>query len=353
MPNLAIIIVSWNVRDLLRRCLHSVMASLAQSGISYQILVVDNASSDGTPAMLYTEFPEVQVYESGHNLGFAAANNLALNALGFRDQHAMCRQAASVDTPHPDYILLLNPDTEIVADALPQLVSYLAAHPDLVAVGPQLRYANGHMQSSRRRFPSRLTFFWESTPLERCWPGNPWSYRYHCLDYDAHCVQRVDWLVGAALLVRGTAVAQAGLLDARFFLYSEELEWQYRLQATASRLQPVASHRSLALHPTQRTSSAIAYLPHAVIIHYEGQSSEQVPVARHLHFQQSKLRLAYLLYGRWFALVVRVFILICYGWELMSESIKFALGHRRPLRRQRIGVYATLLRSGLHSGHHP
>lgn len=80
MPDLAIIIVSWNVRDLLRRCLHSVVASLAQSGIDYQIVVVDNASSDGTPAMLYTEFPQVQVYELDRNLGFAAANNLALSA---------------------------------------------------------------------------------------------------------------------------------------------------------------------------------------------------------------------------------------------------------------------------------
>lgn len=350
MTDLAIIIVSWNVRDLLRRCLHSVVASLAQSGIGYQILVVDNASSDGTPAMLYTEFPQVQVYEPGRNLGFAAANNLALSALGFGDHHAtVCRQAASVAAPHPTYILLLNPDTEIVADALPQLVTYLAAHPDLVAVGPQLRYANGHMQSSRRRFPTRLTFFWESTPLERCWPTNPWSRRYHCLDCDASRVQRIDWLVGAALLVRGTTIALAGLLDTRFFMYSEELEWQYRLQATASPFQP-GKHRSPALRPAPPTASAIAYLPHAVIIHHEGQSSEQVPVARHLHFQQSKLRLACLLYGRWFALVVRMFVLVCYGWELASESIKFALGHRRPLRRQRIGVYATLLRSGLRSG---
>ncbi len=353
MPDLAIIIVSWNVRDLLRRCLHSVVASLAQSGIDYQIVVVDNASSDGTPAMLYTEFPQVQVYELDRNLGFAAANNLALSALGFSDQPAtVCHQAAVAAAPRPTYILLLNPDTEIVADALPQLVAYLAVHPDLVAVGPQLRYATGHMQSSRRRFPTRLTFFWESTPLERCWPTNPWARRYHCLDCDASRVQRVDWLVGAALLVRGTAISQVGLLDTRFFMYSEELEWQYRLQATVSR-RFSEKQRSPALLPTHSTESAIAYLPQAVIIHYEGQSSEQVPVARHLHFQQSKLRLACLLYGRWFALVVRMFVLVCYVWELASESIKFALGHRRPLRRQRIGVYATLLRSGLRSEHQP
>lgn len=349
MIDLAIIIVSWNVRDLLRRCLHSVVASLAQSGIDYQILVVDNASSDGTPAMLYAEFPQIQVYEQDRNLGFAAANNLALSALGFTDHRTpICRQAASVAASLPTYVLLLNPDTEIVADALPQLVAYLDAHPDLVAVGPQLRYAHGPIQSSRRRFPTRLTFFWESTPLERCWPMNPWSRRYHCLDYDASHVQRVDWLVGAALLVRGTAIAQAGLLDPLFFMYSEELEWQYRLQATAAPFQP-DNQRSPALRLAQPPVPAIAYLPDAVIIHHEGQSSSQVPVAQHMHFQQSKLRLARLLYGRRFALVVRIFVLACYGWELASESIKFALGHRRPLRRQRIGVYATLLRSGLRS----
>ncbi|MCG8346427.1 MAG: glycosyltransferase family 2 protein [Chloroflexales bacterium] len=331
MPTLAIIIVSWNIRDLLQRCLRATEASLADSGIAHAIIVVDNASSDGTPDMLRAEFPRVKLLEPGHNLGFAGGNNLALRTLGFGAQQHAC---ASSTNGLPQFVLLLNPDTEPAGAALPRLLDYLTAHPKLVAVGPQLRYPDGSIQSSRRRFPARLTFFWESTPLERFWPANPWARRYHCADQSDTQTQAVDWLVGAAILVRGAAIAQAGLLDEQFFMYSEELEWQYRLQ------QPEKGSRC-------NEPSAIVYLPDAVIIHHEGKSSEQVLANRHLNFQRSKLRLAYLWYGPFFALALRLFVLLCYIWELGSEGAKLLLGHRRSLRRRRIGVYAAVLRSGL------
>ncbi len=328
MPTLAIIIVSWNVCDLLRRCLQAVAASLADSPISTTIVVVDNASSDGTVAMVRAEFPQVAVIEAGGNLGFAGGNNLALRLLLKQDA-----STPAADLPFPDYILLLNPDTEPLGTAIPDLVAYLEAHPDLVALGPQLRYPDGSIQSSRRRFPTRLTFFFESTPLERLWPGNPWARRYHYADHSPSTTHRVDWLVGAALLVRSRAIAQAGLLDEGFFMYSEELEWQLRLQRDTGR--------------GQASAAGIAYLPTAQIIHHEGRSSEQAITARHLNFQRSKLRLATMLYGPGFALLLRIFLLLGYAWELGIEAGKLLLGHRRALRRQRIGVYATVLRSRL------
>lgn len=325
---LAIVIVSWNTRDLLRRCLHAVAASLADSGIPYRVLVVDNASHDGTPAMIRAEFSHVFLLEAGRNLGFVGGNNLALQTLGFG--------SAAGKSPPPDYVLLLNPDTEPVGDALPRLVRHLDAHPDLVAVGPLLRYADGSIQSSRRRFPTRLAFFWESTLLERCWPRNPWAAHYRMerrTDPLPTEEQRCGWLVGAALLVRGAAITRAGLLDERFFLYSEELEWQHRLQPTTAPTSSRITHHS----------SFIAYLPQAVVIHHEGQSSEQVPLTRHLHFQRSKLLLAQMWYGTGFAASVRGFIRLCYLYDLLSEAGKHLLGHRRALRRQRIAVYAALL----------
>jgi len=338
MPDLAVIIVSWNVRDLLRRCLQSVADSLVGSGISYEILVVDNAGGDDTPAMLRAEFPQVRLLEPGRNLGFAGANNLALRELGDRGQGTGDRVPDSAQQS-PDgsaqssvrYVLLLNPDTEVVGAALPRLVAYLAAHPEVIAVGPQLRYADGSIQSSRRRFPTRLTFFWESTLLERLWPGNPWARRYHCADRSAELEQPVDWLVGAALLVRGPAIARAGLLDEQFFMYSEELEWQWRLQGAGD----------------TGYGSRIVYLPDAVVLHYEGRSSEQVPAGRHLHFQRSKLRLARRMYGALFTEMLRSFLLLGYLWELLLEAGKYLLGHRRTLRRRRIGVYLTVLRTRL------
>jgi GT2 family glycosyltransferase len=319
--HLAIVIVSWNVRDLLRRCLHAVEASLHNSGISYSILVVDNASSDGTPAMLRADFPHVRLLEPGYNTGFVGGNNLAMRVLGLdatppRPDHAQY--------PPPALVLLLNPDTEPQGDALAQLARYLEAHPQAVAVGPRLCYADGSTQSSRRRFPSRLTFFWESTPLERLWSGNPWARRYHCANQDDAAIQPVDWLVGAALMVRGTTIMRAGLLDERFFMYSEELEWQHRLRHAAH-------------------GAAVVYLPSAVITHHEARSSEQVPLTRHLHFNRSRVLLAQMWYGSLFARGLRSFLLLCYLWELLVESGKHLLGHRRDLRRQRIGVYAAVI----------
>ncbi len=352
MPDLAIIIVSWNVRDLLRRCLQSVAASLAGSGISYELLVVDNAGGDDTPAMLRAEFPQVRLLEPGRNLGFAGANNLALRELGYRGQGTGDRVPDSAQQSSDGsaqslvrYVLLLNPDTEVVGAALPRLVAYLAAHPEVIAVGPQLRYADGSIQSSRRRFPTRLTFFWESTLLERLCPGNPWARRYHCADRSAELEQRVDWLVGAALLVRGTAIAHAGLLDEQFFMYSEELEWQWRLQGAGD-----TGYGRRTTGDGRRTTddgSRIVYLPDAVVLHYEGRSSEQVPAGRHLHFQRSKLRLARRMYGMLFAETLRIFLLLGYLWELLLEAGKYLLGHRRTLRRRRIGVYLAVLRTGL------
>lgn len=312
MTDLAIVIVSWNVRDLLGRCLRAAEASLAGSGISYEIIVVDNRSADGTPTMLREAFPHVRLIEAGGNLGFAAGNNLAL------------RQILERNVP---FVLLLNPDTEPLGDAIPRLVRFLRDHPDLVVVGPQLRYADGSVQSSRRRFPTRMTLFWESTVLDRLWPSNPWARRYRCADTPDDQAQPVDWLVGAALLVRSAAVRQAGLLDERFFMYSEELEWQARLQRV-SQAQP----------------SGIWYLPDAVIIHHEGKSSEQAPVGRYVHFYRSRLLLAQMWYGQRFAQLLRIAIRLGFVYELTVEATKAFLGHRPDLRRRRIAVYRQTLR---------
>lgn len=320
MTDLAIVIVAWNVRALLQRCLHSIEASLAGSGIGYTIIVVDNASSDGTATLLRAAFPQVRLIEPGVNLGFAGGNNRAL------------RQLLAGDTP---YVLLLNPDTEVVGDAIPRLLHWLMAHPELVAVGPQLRYADGSAQPTRRRFPSRASLFWESTVLERRWPANRWAQTYRCADTPDNVAQPVDWLVGAALLVRAAAIRRAGLLDERFFLYSEELEWQYRLQQ-ASR---VATRRERS--PRQ---SAIWYLPDAVVIHHEGKSSAQVPARRQISFNRSKILLARMWYGWRFARLLRAFLRLSFAYELAVEATKLLLRHRPSLRRQRIAVYWQVLR---------
>jgi N-acetylglucosaminyl-diphospho-decaprenol L-rhamnosyltransferase len=357
MPSLAIITVSWNTRELLHRCIESIHASLRDVGIDYTVVVVDNASTDGTPAMLCAAHPDVLLLEAGRNLGFAGGNNLALRVLlerlvgkkigrqGGRENfsdHSVSLSPCFQVSKSLDYIMLLNPDTEIVGDAIPRLVRYLETHPDVAVVGPKLLYADGSAQPSRRRFPTKATFFWESTPLEARWPVNPWARNYRYADTPDDVEQEVGWLVGAALLVRRSAIERAGLLDAGFQMYSEELEWQRRIRGIGDGgwgMVETPCPPSPIPHPPR-----VMYLPDAVIIHHEGQSSQQAPAQRYLDFQRSRLRDAGMTYGTRFAAALRLFLRMAYGSELAIEAGKWLLGHKRALRAQRIKVYWQVLR---------
>jgi N-acetylglucosaminyl-diphospho-decaprenol L-rhamnosyltransferase len=318
MSSLAIVIVSWNTRDLLDRALASIETSMAQSPHQYQVIVVDNASHDQTPEMIRAQHPQVKLIETGENKGFAAGNNVALRAL--------------LNSPEaPEYIMLLNPDTEVLGTAIDTLVDFLDAHPDIAAVGPRLRYADGSTQSSRRRFPSRSVFFWESTPLEQYWPNNPWAQAYRYAEQPDEREQAVDWLVGAALMVRHSSIERAGVLDDGFMMYSEELEWQERITKT---------------HPSSSNSiPPIWYLPNAVIMHYEGQSSSQVPAKRYIYFHRSRIRHAQMVYGKTFGMMVRFVIRALFLLELGTEAAKWLIGHKRELRADRVKVYWQVIRS--------
>ncbi len=305
MPALSIVIVNWNVRDLLRRCLSSILADSPSRTL--EIIVVDNGSSDGSVEMVRAEFPAVHLIANAENRGFPAANNQGIAVARGR------------------YILLLNPDTEIVGDALATLVVFADAHPDVGMVGPQLLYPDGSIQSSRRRFPTLATGFFESTWLQKYAPRRLLE-RYEFLDQPADAVQDVDWLYGAAIMARREAVAQVGPLDEGYFMYSEEMDWCHRFRAAGWR---------------------IVYLPTAQVIHHEGKSSEQVVAARHIHFQTSKVRYFCKYHGRVAGEALRLFLLGNYVWQLGLEGIKWLLGHKRPLRSSRIAAYRQVLRSGL------
>ncbi|MGC8781289.1 MAG: glycosyltransferase family 2 protein, partial [Anaerolineae bacterium] len=269
-PDLSVIIVSWNVRDLLRECLKSVVSDQSSiatqpqhdvSQLTIEVIVVDNASTDGSAAMVAAEFPQVRLIANAENRGFSGGNNQGI---------ALARGR---------YILFLNPDTVVLADALRKMAAYLDAHDDVGVVGPQLRYGDGRLQSSCRRFPTLWSALFESTPLAWHWPDNPWARRYRMEDListippalpeNEDAGIEVDWLVGAALMTRRTVLEQVGGFDEGYFMYSEELDWCRRVKGAGWR---------------------IVYLPAAQIIHYEGKSSEQVVTARHIRFQTSKVR---------------------------------------------------------------
>jgi N-acetylglucosaminyl-diphospho-decaprenol L-rhamnosyltransferase len=303
LAELSIIIVSWNVRELLRACL----ATLPRAA---ELIVVDNASWDGSAAMVAAEFPAARLVANSQNRGFTVGNNQGL---------ALARGR---------YILLLNPDTLVHADALATLVDYLGTHPDAGVVGPQLRYRDGSVQSSRRRFPTLLTALFESTPLAWHWPPerNRWAQSYHRADQPADVEQEVDWLVGAALLTRRSVLDQVGCFDEGYFMYSEELDWQRRVKGAGWK---------------------IIYLPHAVITHYEGKSSEQVTAARNIRFNTSKVRYFRKHHGAAQAQTLRLALLVMFAVEWIIEAVKYMLDSRRAMRAERMQAYGQLLKSGL------
>jgi len=307
MLDLSIVIVNWNVCDLLRRCLHSILSSGQQPATSIEIIVVDNGSTDGSVEMVRAEFPGVRLIANADNRGFPAANNQGIAAARGR------------------YVLLLNPDTEVVGDALATMVAFADAHPDVGIVGPQLLNPDGSVQSSRRRFPTLAMAFFESTWLQGYAPPRLLE-RYYVLDRPDGAVQDVDWVTGAALMARREAVEQVGPLDEGFFMYSEELDWCRRFREAGWR---------------------VVYLPTAQIVHHVGKSSEQVVAARHIHFQTSKVRYFRKYHGPQAAEALRLFLLGNYAWQLGVEGAKWLVGHKRSLRAQRIAAYRQVLRSGL------
>ncbi len=309
MPDVSVLIVSWNVRELLLRCLRALPAAVGDD-LSYEVIVVDNASSDGTVPALRQAFPQVKLIANADNRGFTGGNNQALAAA------------------QGDYLLLLNPDTEAAPGAIAELVHYLQAHAHVGIVGPQLRYGDGSVQSSRRRFPGLFTLFSESTIVQEYLPWLPCFGRYVLADVPDDHPQEVDWIVGAAMLARRQVYETIGGLDERFFMYSEEMDWCRR---------------------ARQAGWAVVYDPAATIVHYEGKSSEQVVAARHCRFFRSRVLYTRKYHGRVWAEVLRRWLLFTFVVQWLREAAKWLLGHKRPLRAARMQAYRQVLHSRLQS----
>ena len=223
--DLAIVIVSYNVRDLLRDCLASVFES--RGDFSFAVCVVDNCSQDGSADMVRGAFPQVQVIANGENVGYPAANNQGLRAFGFGN-------GSSAPEPEtlPRYALLLNPDTLLPPNALADMLAFLDAHPQAGVAGPRLVLADGSLDwACRRSFPSPEVSAYRLLGLSRLFPRSRRFGRYNLTYLDPDETTEVDSVVGAFMMVRREAILQAGLLDEQFFMYGEDLDWAYRIKA--------------------------------------------------------------------------------------------------------------------------
>ena len=304
--DLSVSIVSYRTPAMLRQCLESISAE--RTGLTIEVAVVDNASGDGSAEMVAEQFPWVRLIRNQRNRGFAAAHNQALRRASGR------------------YWLVLNSDAAPLPGALRTLVDFLDVHPGMAVAGPRLRYPDGTVQPSRRRFPTLATLFLEGTQLQRFSPSNPVLRRYYIADRSDDEPQDVDWLVGACLCVRAAAGQHVGLFDERFFMYSEELDWCRRFRAAGWR---------------------VVYVPAAEVIHFEGGSSRLDLAARDRRFQASKLRYAAKWHGAWVAAALRAYLVLEYVARAGEESAKLALGSRAAERRARLRVIGSALRNAL------
>jgi GT2 family glycosyltransferase len=246
---LSICIVNWNTKADLEQALISVLE--ANPDLPVEVIVVDNASADGSAEMVQQRFPGVRLIRSAENLGFARGYN----------------RAAAEATGR--YLLLLNPDTITQSGAVRALVEFLDSHADAGAVGPRLLNRDGSLQYSCRRFPRPLAALFRNTPLGLLFPRNRYTREYLMTDWEHDAARPVDWISGAAMCLRREVWEQVGGFDEGFFMYAEDMDWCLR---------------------AHRAGWGIYYLPQAVVVHCIGRSSDQVPVRMVIQFHRSMAR---------------------------------------------------------------
>ncbi len=255
--DLAVVIVSYNVSDLLRRCLTTVFAS--NDDKFFKVCVVDNCSNDDSVSMVRREFPEAVLIANQRNNGYPAANNQGLRKLGVTGEEC---------SEKPRYCLLLNPDTEVPPEAFSTLIDYLDQNQDVGVVGPKLVMLDGKLDlACRRAFPSPEVSFYRMSGLSRLFSGSSRFGRYNMTFLDMDQLAEVDSVVGAFMMVRTDALEAVGLMDERFWMYGEDLDWAKRIKDAGWR---------------------VIYNPAVTVLHVKRASSRQNPRAQ-LEFYRAML----------------------------------------------------------------
>lgn len=232
-PRVTIVVVNWKTPRLLAGALRSIFAD--PNSDQFEVFVVDNNSGDGSVEMLRRDFRNVRTIANKENVGFAVA----------------CNQV--IPKANGDYVLLLNPDTVVVDQAISKMIAYMDEHIDCAAVGPKVLNPDGSLQlACRRSFPTPEAAFYRLTYLSRIFPKNPLFARYNLTNADPNLELDVDALSGSCMMVRKSAINRIGLLDEDIFMFGEDIDWCWRLKQEGWR---------------------VRYYPAAVVYHYHGASS--------------------------------------------------------------------------------
>jgi GT2 family glycosyltransferase len=231
---LSIVIVNYNTQRLLQSCLESIYAGA--NGTPFDVWIVDNNSRDSSVEMVKSRFPKVKLIENKANIGFSRANNMVIS------------RSAS------EYVLLLNPDTLVIGDSIDRMVKFMNEHPQVGISGCKVLNADRTLQlACRRSIPTPKVAFFRLIGLSRLFPRSQAVAKYNLTYRDPDETHDVDAVSGAFLMIRRRAVEDIGLLDERFFMYGEELDWCLR---------------------AKRAGWAVMYHPRAEIVHYKGESTK-------------------------------------------------------------------------------
>lgn len=230
--DVSVIIVNYRTRGLVKQCLKSIRRAAPR--LDYEVLVVDNDSKDGLPALVRERFPETRLFALPENVGFAAGNNVAMRKAKGR------------------YVFVLNPDTMLEIGALEAMVAAMDADPRIGVLAPRLMHPDGTRQESVHRFPTPWIPVYRRTPLGRLPQAKAELDRYAMRDVSVDRTMEVDWVEGAAMFVRRAAIEEVGMFDERFFVYFEDADWCRRFWAKGWK---------------------VVYFPEAAILHYHRRES--------------------------------------------------------------------------------
>jgi GT2 family glycosyltransferase len=291
--NVSIIVVNWNTKALLRDCLNSVYEQISDD---YEIIVVDNASTDGSKEMIRNDFPKVILIENNKNRGFAAANN------------------QGIAVAKGKYVLLLNSDTIVLDNCIANIVSFADTSPHAGVIGCRVLNSDRTLQRTCFMFPSILNLLLSSSYLYKIFPKSRFFGRELMTWWDASDVREVDIVKGCFMLVRQEAIEKVGGLDENFFMYAEETDWCYRFK---------------------KCGWKVLFAPVGEIIHYGGQSTTQIPVAMIVQLRLSILKFIKKHYGRPSYLIARFLVALFFAVRL---PIWFAMLFLRPAARSEATV---------------
>lgn len=317
MIDLAVVIVTWNVRELVLNALASLFEDLAISGLSSEVYVVDSSSKDGTVEAVSKAFPEVRIIDCQENRGFGAANNLALRHIGFGQLEY---------SNLPKAVYLLNPDTLTKTGATQKLFDALMRDARLGLVGAQLEYADGSFQHSAFMFPGLRQLWAEFFPLPGRFVEGRFNGRYSTELYAASQPFMVDFVLGATMMLRREVIQQTGMFDEQFFMYCEEIDWALRIHKAGWRIQCV---------------------PHAHVTHFGGQSTAQIRPQSLVNLWTSRLLLFRKHYSPLKRLLAAQMVAVGMRWKL--RAIEHNSGMETVEKQSVKDAYTTVYQLALKS----